>query len=136
VVVGTAQAIGNATSGSPIRFVTIEGGNVAATLMARGDVSASRRGYEYDRAYFCEGDANCTAEERGQVSRLTLLANAYVDLGEHWAVTPYVGAGVGMAYVDWEKWRTNESCLGGGQGCRRRPREVRAGLRYTFSTGL
>ncbi|ABD89637.1 outer membrane protein [Rhodopseudomonas palustris] len=35
----------------------------------------------------------------GNKSEILVLANAYVDLGTWWCVTPFVGAGVGMANV-------------------------------------
>lgn len=38
-------------------------------------------------------------------SALLLLANAYVDLGTYHRITPYVGAGIGGAYVKWDELR-------------------------------
>ena len=35
----------------------------------------------------------------GSKSEWVFMANAYVDLGTWWCVTPYVGAGVGMANI-------------------------------------
>jgi opacity protein-like surface antigen len=35
----------------------------------------------------------------GSKSEWVFLANAYLDLGTWWCVTPYIGAGVGMANV-------------------------------------
>lgn len=37
----------------------------------------------------------------GKQSSLSLLANAYVDLGNLGGVTPYIGAGLGAAHVNW-----------------------------------
>jgi opacity protein-like surface antigen len=34
---------------------------------------------------------------RAGLSSLVALANAYVDLGEYWGVTPFIGAGIGVA---------------------------------------
>ena len=28
------------------------------------------------------------------------LANGYVDLGNYWGVTPYIGGGIGTAYIN------------------------------------
>lgn len=39
--------------------------------------------------------------DRSTFNALLLLANAYVDLGTWNRVTPYVGAGIGGAYVKW-----------------------------------
>ncbi|MDR6952121.1 opacity protein-like surface antigen [Ancylobacter sp. 3268] len=36
----------------------------------------------------------------GDYSVATLLANAYVDLGTWYRITPYVGAGIGLGYAD------------------------------------
>lgn len=40
--------------------------------------------------------------DQSRVSALLLLANAYADLGTWHGVTPYVGAGIGGAYVKWD----------------------------------
>lgn len=45
----------------------------------------------------------------GEASATTLLANAYLDLGTWYGVTPYVGAGLGGAHV-------SLSGLGAGEG--------------------
>jgi len=34
----------------------------------------------------------------GSLSSSVVLANAYVDLGKHWGITPFVGVGLGGAY--------------------------------------
>ncbi|GLU28691.1 MULTISPECIES: outer membrane protein [Brucella] len=49
----------------------------------------------------CGGDIDCASDERGHYSALSLLANAYVDLGNFGGVTPYVGAGIGGTRVKW-----------------------------------
>jgi opacity protein-like surface antigen len=36
---------------------------------------------------------------RAQIGTFTTLGNLYVDLGTWWGITPYIGAGAGMAYV-------------------------------------
>lgn len=46
------------------------------------------------------------------MSALLVLANAYVDLGTWHRVTPYVGAGIGGAYVDWDD--LSNTIIGGG----------------------
>ena len=43
----------------------------------------------------------CTSVDRSSYSALLLLANAYVDLGTWYKITPYVGAGIGGAWVKW-----------------------------------
>jgi opacity protein-like surface antigen len=45
---------------------------------------------------FC-GGANCFDINTGNLSSAVFLANAYVDLGTWWCLTPFIGAGVGGA---------------------------------------
>ncbi|WP_158811474.1 outer membrane protein [Beijerinckia sp. L45] len=40
----------------------------------------------------------CTANETGKLSSYDVLLNAYIDLGTWYGVTPYVGAGAGLAF--------------------------------------
>ena len=60
--------------------------------------------------------ANCVSTDRASWNALSLLANAYVDLGTYGGVaggfggvTPYVGAGIGATRVNWGSLR-NTSC--------------------------
>ncbi len=43
----------------------------------------------------------CSYSDNGSFSATTLLANAYFDLGNYQGFTPYVGFGIGGAYVNW-----------------------------------
>ncbi|NTJ43175.1 porin family protein [Agrobacterium larrymoorei] len=52
---------------------------------------------------------------RSSLRAYTLMANAYVDLGTYGRITPYVGAGVGGAYVKWDKFTIDTAC--GGTPC-------------------
>jgi len=47
---------------------------------------------------FCAGGGVCFDVTEGNVSSAVFMANAYLDLGTWWCITPYVGAGVGGAY--------------------------------------
>ena len=47
------------------------------------------------------GTVACTSIDESGYEAWTLLANAYVDLGTYKGITPYVGAGIGGAYVKW-----------------------------------
>lgn len=49
----------------------------------------------------CDGEIDCRSDERGRMSALSILANAYVDLGTFSGLTPYVGAGIGGTNVKW-----------------------------------
>lgn len=51
----------------------------------------------------------CTSTDVASLTALSLLANAYVDIGTYGVVTPYVGAGIGGTYVNWGDLK-NTSC--------------------------
>ncbi|QRM56580.1 outer membrane protein [Sinorhizobium sp. BG8] len=57
----------------------------------------------------CGVAANCVSTDRASMSALSLLANAYVDIGTYGGVTPYVGAGIGATRVNWGNLK-NTSC--------------------------
>jgi opacity protein-like surface antigen len=46
-------------------------------------------------------DVACASDERAKFSALSILANAYVDLGNFNGITPYIGAGIGGTRVKW-----------------------------------
>jgi opacity protein-like surface antigen len=50
-----------------------------------------------------------TSRDIASMTAVSLLANAYVDIGHYGAFTPYVGAGIGGTYVKWDKLH-NTSC--------------------------
>jgi opacity protein-like surface antigen len=52
---------------------------------------------------FCPGGfpgitPTCFDVDQGNISSSVFMANAYIDLGTWWCLTPYIGAGVGGAY--------------------------------------
>jgi opacity protein-like surface antigen len=47
---------------------------------------------------FCAGGGVCFDVTEGNVSSSVFMANAYLDLGTWWCITPYIGAGVGGAF--------------------------------------
>ena len=55
---------------------------------------------------FCGGVA-CSSNDTSSMSALLLLANAYVDLGTYSGITPYIGAGIGGARVEWDTLRNS-----------------------------
>ncbi|HTV69505.1 MAG TPA: outer membrane protein [Rhizobiaceae bacterium] len=60
----------------------------------------------------------CRTEDTGDFLGVTMLANAYVDLGTYVGFTPYIGAGVGATYVRWgdvtrQNYCTGIACPGG-----------------------
>jgi opacity protein-like surface antigen len=67
----------------------------------RFDVTGEYRtkaGFKATGSYtdFC-GGANCFDINTGNFSSAVFLANAYIDLGTWWCITPFIGAGVGGA---------------------------------------
>jgi len=57
---------------------------------------------------FCTNDYNAIKRE------WLFLANAYVDLGTWYSVTPYVGAGLGFANITIDNFRDTNVLVGGG----------------------
>lgn len=69
----------------------------------RTDFTAEYRtkaGFQATGSYtnFCAGGGVCFDVTHGNVSSAVFMANAYVDLGTWWCLTPYIGAGLGTAY--------------------------------------
>jgi opacity protein-like surface antigen len=55
----------------------------------------------------CADVVDCPSRESAELNIFTGLINGYFDLGTWSGFTPYIGAGVGVAYVDFtEGWRT------------------------------
>ena len=42
----------------------------------------------------------CSTKEGASLQKNLFLANGYVDLGTYWGITPYIGGGVGAAYLN------------------------------------
>jgi Opacity protein and related surface antigens len=59
--------------------------------------------FEGSTSGFCADGLPCTSSDKSSVEVFLLLANAYVDLGTYNGFTPYVGAGIGGAYVKWDE---------------------------------
>jgi opacity protein-like surface antigen len=69
----------------------------------RADVTAEYRtkaAWKATGSYtnFCAGGGTCFDVTSGNLSSAVVMANAYLDLGTWWCLTPYVGAGLGGAY--------------------------------------
>jgi len=50
-------------------------------------------------AYLYNPAETCTPLVNAHINRTSLIANGYFDLGNWWGVTPYVGAGIGVSYL-------------------------------------
>jgi opacity protein-like surface antigen len=73
-----------------------------------------------DLADPCAGGAagtSCRVESDSSVTVTSLMANGYIDLGTVSGFTPYVGAGAGLAYVDWSGATNSYYCVDGGVLC-------------------
>lgn len=55
---------------------------------------------------------NCHYEDSSTANIWTAMANAYVDLPKVGALTPYFGAGLGAAYVNYDTFKSHEVCAG------------------------
>jgi opacity protein-like surface antigen len=58
---------------------------------------------------------NCLDVDSAGYSATNLMANAYVDLGTYVGFTPYLGAGVGVAKVEWKEETDATTCVPVGQ---------------------
>ncbi|EKF19075.1 outer membrane protein [Nitratireductor pacificus] len=101
----------------------------------------------------CGGGGACVSTDKSAYSALLLMANAYVDLGTYYRVTPYVGAGIGGAYVKWDdltnsisgggtvvhkgssNWRFAYSLMAGASYCLTQNLNLDVGYRYTRLAG-
>jgi len=81
----------------------------------RADVTGEYRGkasfHSLDR-YF--NGAYFTNDYSASKSEWVALVNAYIDLGTWWAITPFIGAGVGVAFNTIEHFRDTNVIAGGG----------------------
>ncbi|MEL6505466.1 MAG: outer membrane protein [Pseudomonadota bacterium] len=53
---------------------------------------------------------NCTSSDATTMTSYSVMANAYFDLGNFSGFTPYVGAGIGGAYVSYETLTNTFNC--------------------------
>ena len=98
------------------------------------------------------GGAPCTSTDAASYSTWLLLANAYADLGTYHGFTPYVGAGIGGAYVQWDdlhntidgdttvhagssNWRFAWALMAGTSYCLTNNLKLDVGYRYTRVNG-
>ena len=49
--------------------------------------------------YLYDPNETCTPYVTAHLNRTTPMFNAYIDLGNWWGFTPYVGAGIGVSYL-------------------------------------
>ncbi|HVY00156.1 MAG TPA: outer membrane beta-barrel protein [Pseudorhodoplanes sp.] len=82
----------------------------------RVDVTGEYRGKTslHGLDQFLNGSATNTNNYSGTKSEWLFLANAYVDLGTWWCITPFIGAGVGVANIKIDNFRDDNIIAGGG----------------------
>jgi opacity protein-like surface antigen len=97
-------------------------------------------------------DATTVSVDTSNFSALLLLANAYVDLGTWNRITPYVGAGIGGAYVKWDdlnnsfpgvndrhrgakEWRFAYALMAGASYCLTNNLDLDVGYRFSRING-
>lgn len=88
----------------------------------------------------------CSFNDDGELAVTTLLANAYLDLGNYSGFTPYVGAGIGGAMVHWGDLTNTEyedanpsnsaTSIHDGNGEWRFAYALHAGVSYDVSSNL
>jgi len=89
------------------------------TSWLRTDVTGEYRGkagfHALDSYFDNTAVAYRTNDYTASKSEWVALVNAYIDLGTWWSITPYVGAGVGVAFNTIDHFRdTNVIASGGG----------------------
>jgi opacity protein-like surface antigen len=78
----------------------------------RADVTADHRfGSQFEGTSSRTGYVSDSRRDWGKLDSTTVLANAYIDLGTWYGVTPYLGAGVGVAVNQLQDYRTRVTCL-------------------------
>ena len=99
-----------------------------------------------------DGLTFCTSVDKTKMSALLLLANAYIEFPTGYAIKPYVGAGIGGAYVKWddlnntvgvdstfhdgrESWRLAYALMAGASYCLTSNLKLDAGYRFTHFEG-
>jgi opacity protein-like surface antigen len=98
-------------------------------------------------------DVFYTSTDKSKMSAYLLLANAYVDLGTWHRITPYVGAGIGGAWIKWDdlhntlddgsyfrhkgkgSWRFAYAAMAGASYCLTRNLKFDAGYRFSHIEG-
>jgi opacity protein-like surface antigen len=82
----------------------------------RVDLTGEYRGkasfHALDR--FDNGGVANTNDYTGTKREWLFLANAYLDLGTWWCITPFIGAGVGFANITIDHFRDSNVIAGGG----------------------
>ena len=60
---------------------------------------------------------SCGFNHKADYNAINLLANGYIDLGTYAGITPYLGAGAGVTYVQWDDMVSTAFCEDGSSAC-------------------
>ncbi|MBN9076300.1 MAG: porin [Rhizobiales bacterium 65-79] len=97
----------------------------------------------------CGGGGPCSADNQSGYTAWLLLANAYADLGTYHGITPYIGAGIGGAHIQWDNvvdtngnanpgagtWRFAYALMAGASYCLTHNLDLDVGYRFTHVEG-
>jgi opacity protein-like surface antigen len=105
----------------------------------RSDISLDylgRRDFSERFAGAC--GTSCSGTLKGECSAIPVLANFYYDIGTWKGITPYLGAGLGAAHLQWDDLKLAGHCNGpcpaaSGAGHWRFAWQVGAGVSYAVS---
>jgi opacity protein-like surface antigen len=70
-----------------------------ASSISVSSSSSSSSGSGTPVGYLYDPNETCTPDLTAHLNRTTPMFNAYIDLGNWWGFTPYVGAGIGASYL-------------------------------------
>jgi opacity protein-like surface antigen len=94
-LVGGVDAAGAPASDSKLGSAAIAGAGIGLkTSFVRADITAD---YAFPAKY--TGTVATPDDTHAKIQSINILANGYLDLGTWYSLTPYVGAGAGMAMV-------------------------------------
>jgi len=100
-------------SGEKMGDAAVIGGGVGYKFndWFRADVTAD---YETPSKFhgrlFCPGACGAgTTRESAKIDAVTIFANGYFDIGTFYGFTPYVGGGIGAAYLDIDHYHSNSA---------------------------
>jgi opacity protein-like surface antigen len=105
----------------------------------RGDLSVDYLGRrDFSERFTGACGTACTGTLDGQFSAVPVLANVYYDIGTWHGFTPYLGAGLGVAHLQWDSLKLSGQCNGpcpsaSGEGHWRFAWQMGAGVSYAVS---
>lgn len=83
--------------------------------------------------------APCVSSDSSSMRAIVVMANAYADLGTYHGITPYVGAGVGVAHIKWDDLINTDptgTTRHGGASSMRGAYALMAGASYCVTNNL